>query len=180
MTISIEELKSQTEQFLKEKNKYQIRSPSNGTFQLISAKYKGSSVQSGEILGVISPDTNIIAECYLSPKDIGLIKENMNVKFQIDAFNYNEWGFIQGNVIDIAQDYILMENQPVFKIKCQLKSNKIKLKNGYVGVLKKGMTIQARFVVSRRSLFQLLYDNTDSWLNPDIQIEKMTKYSFFK
>jgi membrane fusion protein, peptide pheromone/bacteriocin exporter len=28
------------------------------------------------------------------------------------------------------------------------------------------MTLRARFVVARRSIFQLLYDKADDWLNP--------------
>jgi hypothetical protein len=32
--------------------------------------------------------------------------------------------------------------------------------------LKKGMSFRARFVVSRRSLWQLLFDRLDDWVNP--------------
>jgi len=42
------------------------------------------------------------------------------------------------------------------------------LKNGYEGKLKKGVTLQARFVVTERSLWQLLYDKVDDWVNPNI------------
>ena len=40
------------------------------------------------------------------------------------------------------------------------------LKNGYSRPLKKGMTLQARFVITKRSLWQLVYDKIDNWLNP--------------
>ncbi|NJL14750.1 MAG: HlyD family efflux transporter periplasmic adaptor subunit [Microscillaceae bacterium] len=129
-------------------------------------KYKGTYLQAGEVLGIISPDSGLVAECYLSPKDIGLIKKGMKAKMSIDAFNYTEWGFVEGEIIDIGKDYILLENKPVFKIKCALKSNIIQLKNGFLGRLQKGMTLQARFVVTQRSLFQLLYDKIDDWVNP--------------
>ena len=36
------------------------------------------------------------------------------------------------------------------------------------GKLKKGMTLQAYFNVARRSLYQLLYDKIDNWLNPQV------------
>jgi HlyD family secretion protein len=42
------------------------------------------------------------------------------------------------------------------------------LKNGYNAQLKKGMTFSIRFMVVRRTLFQLLYDKMDNWLNPNI------------
>lgn len=30
------------------------------------------------------------------------------------------------------------------------------------------MTLTGRFMITKRSLFQLLYDKTDNWLNPKI------------
>jgi HlyD family secretion protein len=47
----------------------------------------------------------------------------------------------------------------------------LRLKSGQEGEIKKGMTFNARFVIARRSLFQLLYDKVDDWLNPLVQKE---------
>ncbi len=54
----------------------------------------------------------------------------------------------------------------MFKAKCNLNTNFLALKNGIKGTLKKGMTIRAHFLVADRSLFQLLYQNLDDWINP--------------
>jgi membrane fusion protein, peptide pheromone/bacteriocin exporter len=54
----------------------------------------------------------------------------------------------------------------LFKIKCRLLSDHLSLRNGYRGRLKKGMTVQARFIIAKRSLWQLLYDKADNWVNP--------------
>ncbi len=90
----------------------------------------------------------------------------MPVNFQVDAFNYNEWGMIQGSVVEISNDFVMIQNQPLFRVRCKLNSTELKLKSGFTGKLKKGMTVRAVFVVARRSLMQLLYDNVDDWLNP--------------
>jgi membrane fusion protein, peptide pheromone/bacteriocin exporter len=42
----------------------------------------------------------------------------------------------------------------------------LKLNNNIRGNLKKGMTIRARFLLTKRSLFQLLYKGIDDWINP--------------
>jgi HlyD family secretion protein len=55
----------------------------------------------------------------------------------------------------------------VFKVRCVLDSNQLHLKIGFTGNIKKGMTVQARFVVTRRSLWQLLFDKIDDWVNPN-------------
>jgi HlyD family secretion protein len=123
-------------------------------------------VQSGEDLGTISPDSSLLVECYVRPSDMGLIKTNQAVVMQIDALNYREWGLAQGRVIDISNDFALAKEQPVFKVKVQLQTASLKLKTGYVATLKKGMTLQARFVITRRTLAQLLFDKVEDWLDP--------------
>ena len=40
------------------------------------------------------------------------------------------------------------------------------LRNGVTGAVRKGMTLTARFVVGRRSLLQVLYEDASHWLGP--------------
>jgi HlyD family secretion protein len=87
---------------------------------------------------------------------------------QVDAYNYNEWGLLTGKVSSISSDVFMDNKQPYFKIRCQLDQHSLQLKNGYQGKIKKGMTIQAHFHVAKRSIYQLLYDKTDNWLNPKL------------
>lgn len=159
-------LGSESRQFRKEKEYNSIRAPVSGTLQQFSGKYAGGTLQQGELVGVISPDASLVAECYLSPKDIGYIRAGMPVKFQVDAFDYNEWGLLEGKVLSVDNDFVMSGNQPMFKVKCSMAGNFLQLKNGVKGELKKGMSLRARFILTRRSLFQLLFDKTDKWINP--------------
>ncbi|PCI01970.1 MAG: hypothetical protein COB81_06425 [Flavobacteriaceae bacterium] len=72
-----------------------------------------------------------------------------------------------GSILEIAKDIELLNEAPVFKIKCQLDQKHLRLKNNFKGNLKKGMTFTARFKLAERSLFDLLYDKIDDWLNPN-------------
>lgn len=159
---------AEKQKITQQKQFYEIKAPVGGTVQQTAGKYEGSLVQAGETLLVISPDSNLLAECYVSPKDIGLLRVGMPVNFQVDAFNYNEWGLLPGEITDIANDFVVMNEQPVFKVKCQLLKKSLSLRNGYAANLKKGMTLRGRFVVIERSLFQLLYDTIDDWVNPKV------------
>jgi membrane fusion protein, peptide pheromone/bacteriocin exporter len=159
-------LEMQQQQIAEEKELYSVKAPLTGSIQMMAGKAPGNYVQAGEQLAVLSPDTTLLAACLLAPRDIGLIRKDMPVSFQVDAFNYNEWGMIKGSVADISNDFVMVQNQPFFKVRCKLNSTELRLKNGYKGKLKKGMTVRAVFVVARRSLMQLLYDNVDDWLNP--------------
>jgi HlyD family secretion protein len=160
-------LHADTRQLQQEKEWNSIKAPVSGTLQQFTGKYTGGYIQAGELLGIISPDSNLVAECYVTPKDIGYLQTGMPVRFQIDAFNYNEWGLVEGVVQSVDNDFILVNDQPVFKVKCRFASTEVRTSKGITGNLKKGMTLQARFILTKRSLFQLLYDKTDDWMNPN-------------
>ena len=91
-----------------------------------------------------------------------------NDLMQIDAFNYNVWGMGAGRVRSISSDIFIQDGQPLFKVWCETDHPVLRLKNGYQGTIKKGMTVQARFLVTKRTLFQLLFDKADDWLNPNL------------
>ncbi len=163
---SLIEIKSQTIQLLENKSQFIVKAPCSGT--LIGAKSieNGSFINAGETLANISPSTTLLVECYISPQDIGLLKLNNEVNFQIDAYNYNQWGLATGTIIDIGKDIEIIDNRPSFKILCQLNEKNLSLKNGFKGQLKKGMTLNAQFKLAERSFFDLLYDKVDDWVNP--------------
>ncbi|TDX01213.1 HlyD family secretion protein [Dinghuibacter silviterrae] len=141
-----------------------IKAPVGGTLQQFEGRQPGGFVQAGEILAVISPDSNIVAECAVSPRDVGFIRPGMAVRCQVDAFNYNEWGVVEGKVVSVGNDFILQDGHPVFKVRCSFAKTYLEMRSGLRGNLKKGMTLQARFLLTRRTLYQLLYDRTSDWL----------------
>lgn len=170
--LDLDELRAQEKQLLNERELHTIKAPVAGTVGQLAGRYPGSYVQPGEVLGIVSPDSNLVVECYVSPKDIGLLRPGMPTRMQIDAFNYNQWGMAEGTIGEVSNDIVVMNNQPVFRVKCRLKTNFLTLSTGYKGYLKKGMTLQARFIVTRRSLFDLIYDKTDDWLNPKVTVRQ--------
>jgi len=127
----------------------------------------GSIINPGQKIADISPDGELIATCFVRPADIGFIHEKQNVRIQVDAFNYNEWGMLQGDIIDISDDMIIGNGSTVFfRITCRPAQTFLTLKNGYKANIKKGMSLNTRIVVIRRSLSNLLFDKVDKWFNP--------------
>ncbi|AUS05097.1 HlyD family secretion protein [Pseudotamlana carrageenivorans] len=160
------ELKSTSAQLEKNKSQFVITAPITGVLINTAAMEVGSYLNAGQTFVDISPNTNLLVECYISPQDIGLLKMDNEVHFQLDAFNYNQWGLATGRVTDIGKDVEIINNTSMFKVLCQLHNKELQLKNGFVGKLKKGMTLSAQFKLAKRSLFDLLYDKVDNWLNP--------------
>jgi membrane fusion protein, peptide pheromone/bacteriocin exporter len=146
---------------------YLVKAPTSGIIQGINTRYQGGLLQANETLCTISPEGDLIGECYVPTRDIGLLKIGQPVRYQMEAFDYNYFGVLTGKVTAIDNDFTVINNTPVFKVRCSFDSTQLHLKNGFTGTLKKGLNFQARFIVARRSLWQLLYDKMDDWLNPN-------------
>ena len=163
---------SNIKQIEKEKSQYVILAPISGTLVQVAGFQNGNFISPSQNLAYISANSVLLAECYISPSDIGYIKQNQQVAFQFDAFNYREWGMVYGKVEEVLNDVVLIDQKPMFRVRCTLNKNSLQLKNGYQGTIQKGLTFTARFQLNRRNLWQLLFDKVDNWLNPKLLAEK--------
>jgi len=145
----------------------ELIAPVSGYLEQFTGIYEGSNIHVGTQLASISPDTMLIGEIYITPDHIGTIREGQEVMITIDAFDYREWGILSGIITDIPDDYIIVDNQPFYKVKCKPDRDYLLLRSGLKGKLKKGMTFQSRCIVSRRSIAQLMVSRLDQWLNPN-------------
>jgi HlyD family secretion protein len=164
---SMDEMNSSLKQEVKDKDLYVVQSPVSGTVDQFSGIYRGSSIQAGQLLAVVSPDSTLCFEVYVSPRNIGYIDVGMPVNVQVSSFNYNEWGTVSGRVREISSDFLTdPQGNSYYKVKCDMEKDYLMLKNGRKGKLKKGMTVSVHFMITRKSLFDLLYQRLDDWVNP--------------
>ena len=166
LTLQLKNITGSNNKLNIEAQNYVVIAPITGTIENFNGVQAGSILNASQPIAQISPVDNLVVESTVSPNDIGLIKPNQKVKFQLDAFNYNQWGLLTGKVIDIDKNITLQENQAFFKVRCALDSKELKLKSGYKTQVSKGMTLTTRYIITRRSLFDLLFDKVDDWLNP--------------
>lgn len=168
LQLQNQELASNIKQIQDDKKQYVILSPATGVLTQVAGFQKGNFIAPSQTLAYISANDSLLAECYISPADIGYIRRNQKVNFQFDAYNYREWGMLNGSILQILHDVVIIDDQPRFRVRCKLNKNSLELKNGYKGQIQKGLTFTARFYLTRRTLWELLFDKLDSWLNPKI------------
>lgn len=118
---------------------YIVKAPTSGIIQGINTRYQGGLLQANETLCTISPEGDLIGECYVPTRDIGLLKVGQPVRYQMEAFDYNYFGVLTGKVATIDNDFTVINNTPVFKVRCSFDSTQLHLKNGFTGKLKKGL-----------------------------------------
>lgn len=156
----------QRKQLAERSKQYVVTAPVDGHLTQTGGLQPGAFATVGQALAHISPEGALRVEAYVSPSDIGLLREGLPVRLQLDAFNYNQWGLARATLTEIATDVTEQDGAAAFRVTCTLHDTHLQLKNGYVGSLKKGMTLTAHFTLTRRSLFQLLHDGLDDWFNP--------------
>ncbi len=162
------ELLSELKQLNEERNFHFIISPVDGVVSNYKGQKEGSYLFMNQEVAMITPIDNLIVDVYVTPTDISFIKKGMKAKFQVDSYNYNQWGMGTGKVIDIAAQPNIQDDQVLFRVRCSLDQTHLKLKSGYAGALKNGLTLTSRFEITERTLLQIIYDKADNWLNPKL------------
>ncbi|PVH24307.1 HlyD family secretion protein [Sphingobacterium corticibacter] len=145
-----------------------ITAPIDGRIIDFSGVKPGNFIVQGQQVAIISPEEDLLAECMVPPNAIGFIRNNQVVRFQMDTYNYNQWGLASGRVIDVDQQIRVNEQtgESFFIVRCSIDDDFLALKNGYQGKITKGNTYTARFHLTDRTLWQLLFDKADDWFNP--------------
>jgi multidrug efflux pump subunit AcrA (membrane-fusion protein) len=152
------------EQLTQTRALHEVRSPVRGTLEEVVSLSPGSFVRAGTRLAVVSPDRDLVAEVLVAPSDMGFIRLGEPVLLRIHAFNAREWGVLEGRVESIGRDTFESGAGPAFRVRASMDRSFLELPNGHRGLLRKGMTLEARFLVTRRTLFQLLGDRVQDWI----------------
>jgi len=150
-----------------------IVAPVSGIIQGIRNNYTGEYCSAGINICNLIPDTGLIAELYIPPKDIGFITPGQEVRLLIDSYDYKYWGAMKAKCISVSDDIEIIDNHALFRVICELQSQtwleyrKTRVNPG------KGMTLTAQFLVMNRNLWQLLRDQAYNLVmqNPDIKSE---------
>lgn len=145
---------------------YVLVAPVTGTILMQDPLYVGASVIAAAEICAISPEQNLIVECWLPPANMVTISMNQPITYSLPELRNQMRTKLDGRVTDIAQDYTLINNKPMFRIKCSLKQTKIQLKNGFTYQLGKGVLLETRFFLARKNCWQLLYQQLYDWFNP--------------
>jgi membrane fusion protein, peptide pheromone/bacteriocin exporter len=154
-----------------------VRSPVPGTIIQSSDIQIGSFIAAGLRIAEISPESELVAIFFVNSSDIGFIEKGQTVRIQVDAYNYHQWGMLEGRISEISDDIMSDNSSAFFRIKCTPENTFLQLRNGVTSEVSKGMTFTARVMVTRRSLFELLFDKADKWFNPYSGITQSNCYA---
>lgn len=111
----------------------------------------------------IVPDSNLVANVFVTNKDIGFISEGMEVELQIDAFPATEFGTIPGELVSIGEDVLEPEqNRPFYAFPVTIEVEQQYFEIGDEETkeipLQAGMAVSANIKVRERTVISLFLD----------------------
>ncbi len=119
-------------------SKYTIKSPVNGV--ILNANYNtvGSYInQSKAIAEIVSSDSELKIETYITNKDIARIEKGQKVIIKLEAYDYQKYGTLEGTIDYISPSAIVdKELGAVYKVKIKFDKNQ----NPNIDILP-GMTV---------------------------------------
>lgn len=97
----------------------ELRAPVDGVVQQLAVNTIGGVVQAAQPLMVIVPcrsaraescQRGIEVEAFIQNRDIGFVKVGQRVAVKLEAFDFTEYGLIEGRVRDVSRDAIDRES----------------------------------------------------------------------
>ncbi|HEU0099396.1 MAG TPA: HlyD family type I secretion periplasmic adaptor subunit [Allosphingosinicella sp.] len=135
----------------------QLRSPVDGVVQQLAVHTVGGVVQPAEPLMVIVPSGSEVAvEAQILNKDIGFVREGQPVRVKLEAYNFTDYGLIEGVIETISRDAIQDEKLGlVYATRIRLDRNHITV-GGRPQPIGPGMAVQAEVKTGERRIIKYL------------------------
>lgn len=162
----------------------ELRAPVDGVVQQLAVTTVGGIVQPAQPLMVIVPcsgaaasaatcNGGITVEAFVQNKDIGFVKVGQRVAVKLEAFNFTDYGLIEGKVVTISRDAIDQSEAPagsvrdengrpiqpglVYAAKVELACGpKDPVRHPLCDRVQPGMAVQAEIKTGRRRIIQYL------------------------
>jgi multidrug efflux pump subunit AcrA (membrane-fusion protein) len=147
----------QLEQARQQKDGETIKAPVAGTIYKIKAT-KGP-VQSGEeLLSILPEGEEMLLEVKVLNRDIGFINQGMKAKVKIATFPFQEFGVVEGEVLQISPNAIIdKELGLVFPTRIKLSKHSLNVRGQQVE-FNPGMAANAEIVTRQKSVLTFIIE----------------------
>ncbi|MGF1521513.1 MAG: HlyD family type I secretion periplasmic adaptor subunit [Leptolyngbyaceae cyanobacterium] len=136
-----------------------LYAPVDGTISSISVNNVGEVVQPGQTIAEIAPEgAPLVLSAFLPDKEAGFVEIGMPVQVKFDAYPFQDYGIISGQVTSIASDAIVDEKLgTVYRLEVTLERSHVE-DDGKTIPFKAGQTADADIVIRKRRVIDILLD----------------------
>ncbi|AFY78388.1 hypothetical protein Ple7327_3160 [Pleurocapsa sp. PCC 7327] len=136
-----------------------LKAPVDGVVLSLNLKNPGEVLQPGQTVAEIAPHgVSLVLSAVIPNREAGLIKTGMPVHVKLDAYPYQDYGVIPGEVTVISADAKSNEQLgPVYTVEVKLERDYV-TDNQQKVQFKAGQTATADIVIRRRRIADVLLD----------------------
>ena len=137
-----------------------ITAPAKGIVTNLAVRAPGAVVETGkDLLTIIPANARWLLETQVSNKDIAFVERGTAAKLKFDAFPYQEYGIIEGEVVEIAPaaEADAKTGESFYKVWVEPRTMSVMPKNEKPVAFKPGMTATADIVLRRKSILSQIF-----------------------
>ncbi len=136
-----------------------LKAPISGTILSLDLKNTGEVVEAGTTVAEIAPhNVPLIVSAVLPDEEAGFVKTGMPAQVKLDAYPYQDYGVITGQVTNISADAESHEELgELYRVEIKLERDHI-LKDQEMIPFKPGQTVTADIVIRRRRIIDVVLD----------------------
>lgn len=159
----IAELSRQLQQAEVAKQYLEVKAPETGIVFELQAHTPGFVANANDLRPIVKivPKNYLVAEVFITNKDIGFVEPGMPAEVRIDSFPYSEFGDVKGKVVRIGADALPpdppMYNYFRFPAQIELSSQTMQIKDKVVP-LQSGMSVTANIRTRSRTVLSIFTD----------------------
>ncbi|MEQ9551534.1 MAG: HlyD family efflux transporter periplasmic adaptor subunit [Coleofasciculus sp. G3-WIS-01] len=140
-------------------NQQFLYAPVDGVVSSLNVSNQGEVVQPSQTIAEMAPEGEpLVLSASLPNRDAGFVKVGMPVKVKLDAYPYQDYGIVTGEITSISPDAKPHEQfGAVYQVEVELDRNHIKDK-GRLIEFKAGQTATAEIIIRRRRIADILLE----------------------
>ena len=127
----------------------------------------GYSVNNGEVLMNIVPVGDVQAKVFVTNRDVGFLKPEMDAKIRVNAYPFTQFGEIPGKLKLLGREVVREDQtntEPKFPVIVELEKQFLERKQKKYPVLA-GQTVSVNFVVRNKPVISLITDAVEKALD---------------
>ncbi len=145
------------EQAKKQRQIETITAPVSGTIYSVKAT-KGPVQQGEELLSILPEGEDLVLEVKVLNRDIGFIAKKMKAKVKMATFPYQEFGTIEGEVVEVSPNAIIDKDLGlVFPTRIKISRHSIRVRGEDVPFTP-GMSASGEIITGKKSILTFLIE----------------------
>lgn len=136
-----------------------ITAPVGGIITRLDVRSPRAVVQAGQAVAALAPaGARLVVEAQVPNKDIAFLEKGMPTKLKFDAFPFQDFGIVAGQVSDVAPDAQVSEQLGSFYKVTILPQDTAILAHGKTIPLRPGLAASVEIVTERKSVLAILLE----------------------